>query len=449
VNRTLRFPLIALGAVLVLAVAANVFAQGGAPPAPRPPQGLFGGARPDQRAKTRVDFTASVTEGHDSDVPTQLGSTIDPSDLQSGGFSTILNANASYAHKGNRLELAANANSVIRRYAELGDTRSLGHGAGVGLTGRVAQKTTLFVNQSAAYTPVYLFGVFPTGVPLEVGDPGSTAPDYTTVSDFDSYAYETTMSLRHDFTRRKSLAVTGEFLYTDRLRESEHWRDVDSHWFSAQYAQNVGPNLALRGGYKYRAGQFGYGGDGRTEEHRVDIGFDYVKPLSATRRMTVNFNLGSSAADIPQSTPLAIVLRREFLAVADGTFAYQFNRTWQARASYRRGLEYVVDLPEPVFADGFGAGVDGFLTRRIDLSGTVGYSSGESLLNKDSLQFDTYTGDVRVRYGLSRSVAVYGEYLYYFYDFASNTHLLAGMPPGLERNGLRAGVTLWMPAVRR
>ena len=41
------------------------------------------------------------------------------------------------------------------------------------------------------------------------------------------------------------------------------------------------------------------------------------------------------------------------------------------------------------------------------------------------------------------------EYLYYFYDFGEGTPLLVGIPPGLERNGVRAGFTLWMPALRR
>jgi hypothetical protein len=39
--------------------------------------------------------------------------------------------------------------------------------------------------------------------------------------------------------------------------------------------------------------------------------------------------------------------------------------------------------------------------------------------------------------------------LYYFYDFAEGTPLLVGVPPGLERHGVRAGLTLWMPALRK
>ena len=126
-----------------------------------------------------------------------------------------------------------------------------------------------------------------------------------------------------------------------------------------------------------------------------------------------------------------------------------------ARCSWRRSCRgrgtsrYLADLPVPVFADGVGAAVDGLISRRVDVSASAGYSNGESALSRDSLRFDTYTGNLRVRYALSRTFAMYGEYLYYYYDFRGSAQLLAGIPPGLERNGVRAGLTLWVPALRR
>jgi hypothetical protein len=51
----------------------------------------------------------------------------------------------------------------------------------------------------------------------------------------------------------------------------------------------------------------------------------------------------------------------------------------------------VIDIPEPVFADSVGVGLDGFLTRRVDLMIMGGLSSGKSLLNSSALAYDTYT----------------------------------------------------------
>ena len=63
--------------------------------------------------------------------------------------------------------------------------------------------------------------------------------------------------------------------------------------------------------------------------------------------------------------------------------------------------------------------------------------------------FDTYTGDVRLRYALTRTFAAYVEYLYYFYDSRGSVPIAPGIPAGLERNGVRAGLTLRVPALRR
>ena len=153
---------------------------------------------------------------------------------------------------------------------------------------------------------------------------------------------------------------------------------------------------------------------------------------------------------MPQSTPSGNVIFRQYLGNGSTDFSYQFKRTWQARANYRRGVEYVVDIPEPVFADSVGIGIDGFLTRRIDLAVWGGYSSSSSLLNSSALVFDSYGGSLRVRYGLTRLAATYVRVpVYYFYAFADGILLPIGYPRELERHGARVGFTLWMPALRK
>ena len=71
--------------VALLSAAAEALAQGIVPP---PPQGLFGGIRPDARPTKRADVTLSLVQGYDEDVPQALLPTLDPSSLQSGGFRT-------------------------------------------------------------------------------------------------------------------------------------------------------------------------------------------------------------------------------------------------------------------------------------------------------------------------------------------------------------------------
>jgi hypothetical protein len=391
---------------------------------------------------------ASLTEGYDSDVPKSLLPTIDPSGLQSAGFSTILSTAAEYAWRNPKTQVGMNGTSVLRHYADLGDTRGVGSSFGIGISTQLPGRLTLFANQTGAYTPAYLSGLFPTGVTVEPGTPGETAPDYT-VSEFESYTYSSTLSLRQDFSQRSRVLVGGDFQYTDRNQESPLWQDISSQSFHGEYSNDVSRNATVTTRYRYRSGAFGYTNDLRTMEHALEFDLNYSRPLSATRRASFRFTVGASAADVPESILGENVIFRQYLGTGSADVEYQFQRTWRARANYRRRIEYVVDIPEPVFANSFGLGIDGFLTRRVDLAVSAGYSSGDPILNDSALAYDSYMGSIRIRYALTRLTAVYTEYLYYFYDFAEGTPLLVGVPPGLERHGVRAGVTLWMPALRK
>ena len=437
--------------VVLLSVAVEALGQGvvsapspGSPPSP----GLFGGIQPDANAKKRADVKVSLVHGYDEDVPQVLIPTLDPSSLQSGGFSTSFMSDFSFASRSNRVDVGVNAGTVVRYYAEAHDTRLLGHNAGVGVSWRLPKRTTLLANQSAAYTPTYLFGLFPAPGNIEPGDPGITAPDFA-LSEFQSYTHSTTVTMKHEVTRRASLTGTGEYHYIDRLRERAVWQDVSDYALRGGYDQNVTRNTGFNAQVRYRSGQYGYTAVGTMTEAGIDVGMRHTHVLSATRSTSYRFNVGMSGADLPESATGVSGFQRRYFFVGDLSFDTQFGRTWQARAFARRGLEYISDLPEPVFSDGVSVGADGLLSRRVDLSLTAAYASGESLLSPNSLQFDTYTGDVTVRFALTRSLAVFATYLYYYYEFRGRAELLIGMPSGLERNGGRVGITLWVPAFRK
>jgi len=193
----------------------------------------------------------------------------------------------------------------------------------------------------------------------------------------------------------------------------------------------------------------GYVGQVDTADHTLHAGFGYTRPLSATRHVTVQLNVGASAADVPAFRLGETVLRRQYLGTGDGSVEYQFNRTWQVRGTYRRGIEYVVDLPEPVFSAGLTSELEGSLTRRTSLTFTGGYAHGESLLQEGNLPFDTYCGTVGVRYALSRSVELHSEYLYYYYLFSGNSQLPTSLARGMERSAIHGGFRLSVPALRR
>jgi hypothetical protein len=250
-------------------------------------------------------------------------------------------------------------------------------------------------------------------------------------------------------TSRATLTGTGEYHYIDRLREHALWQDVSDYALRGRYDHNVTQNTALNAQLRYRSGFFGYVATGLTTEVGIDIGMNHSRAISATRYTSYRFNVGVSGADVPESATGVSGFQRQYFFTGDFSFNTQLSRTWEARAYVRRGLEYISDLPEPVFSDGVSVEAEGLLSRRVDVSLIAAYSTGQSLLDPNSLQFDTYTGDVRIRFALTRSLAIFAKYLYYYYEFRGRAQLLIGMPPGLERNGARVGLTLWVPALRK
>jgi len=444
VKFTVRPLVVAIG---VIALHVPAVAQVTIPP--ESTRGLFGSG-PRAEAKTQLDLRASVIEGYDNDVTTALISTVDPGNLQGGGFSTMLDTGAMYAWRG-KTDVVANVNSVLRHYSEFGTTQSLGHRAGIGVS-RTIGGTSLIANQSAAFSPTYFYNVLPVpgggGTPFEVGNSGVTAPNYT-VSDFASYTYTTMLSLSHSLGPRSSVGATGQYFYTNRVQETENWSDVSNYNVGGRYSRNTTRNVAFSTELRYRSGEYGHRAEGNTTEVSLNFGVDYSRPMSATRRASMGVHVGISGADYPGGQIGLTGFQRRYRTIGDASLSYPISQDWLATGSIRRGLEYVSDLPTPVVSNGATGSISGLLTHRIDLNLLLGYASGESILSSQALVFDTYTSSVRIRYAVSRTFALFGEYFRYYYDFKNGVLLPPGMPPGLDRKGVRAGLSLWVPVVRR
>jgi hypothetical protein len=112
-------------------------------------------------------------------------------------------------------------------------------------------------------------------------------------------------------------------------------------------------------------------------------------------------------------------------------------------------VQYAADLTEPVYANGLTAGIQGRLSERVTVSGSAAYMKGDAALNPNARILDSRAGTVRANFGLTRLLAVYGEYLYYFYNFSQDSLATPGMPLSLERIGLRGGITLSVSTLRR
>lgn len=411
-------------------------------------QSLFG-SHGNETSTQRLDVSGLVLEAYDDNLFATLGSTVDPRSSQLGGYYTMLQPTVDYKLTERRVQVGITGASALGYYPDFeNDLRSISHNAAAGVSVQAARKTTILLNQTAAYSPSYFYALFPTNPDITPGKPMADAPNYA-VNDFESYSYGTTGTLSFGLSRRTTASIGGNYRYTNFTHETSVQRDQEAQGVDGQFSYQRTRNLAIRSSYHYLTGNFGYGGAVDAHENRLDAGVSYSRPLSATRRMSVSFNIGSSALRSATVAPASLQLPdRVFRASGDGSIEYPFARSWKVHGAFRRGLEIVPGLAQPVYADGVSAGLDGLLNPRVEIGFAGGYSQGRSAITTATSQYDTYNGSARLQYALTSSTAIHVEYLYYFYDFRGDVLVLSGAPPRLERNGVRVGLRFFVPALK-
>jgi hypothetical protein len=400
----------------------------------------------------QLDVTLDAAEAYDTDLVAQA---IGPraGAAQVAGNYADLQANGEYRLRTLRAAFVATGSSALRYYGSAGKLRSVSHSIGLGVDDHLTSRTSLTVNGTAAYSPSYLYGLFPTLTQPAAGSSIPSAPDYNAYDEA-SYSYGATVSVTHNMSVRDQLAVRMNGSYTDYIQGSNTAlsnarRDLSNYDVNAEYSHNLSRHKSVVIGFHHREGQFGSATRAWSTEDGITAGMQVTEPLSATRNLVFGFGLGSSAVNSPDTATLLLPGGRQYLATANASAGYDFGRSWNARGTYRRGLEYIAALRAPVFTDGVTVETSGLLTRRTEFRASAAYSTGAPTPGGSIANYTTYTGTVRVQRTLTRTASVYGEYFYYFYDFGSALLVQPGLPTSLDRNGVRAGVTFPLHAFGR
>jgi hypothetical protein len=405
---------------------------------------VFGGATVDPKAKQWIDLSVSVAQTYDDNLVIDA---IGPSPVSPkvGGWYTSLIPQLTVGSKGTRFQFNATGGSNLRYYNDLHTFEPMAQNVGVGFSAKLTQSTTLFVNQAAGYAPAYLYGLFATTAPIPsigAGLPGSA--DYLSSREH-SYTFGTTVAVTHSLSSRASLSFTGDYQYTGFVGGLPGYLDLNQWDLGGRWIYALNRYAKVRLGYVHR--QARYSEFVRPIEHDVEIGIDYARPLSRTRKSTVGFSVGPmlvSGTFGPPSLRLAAGTQ-QYRIVGDAFIDHQMGRTWYTRAAYRRGLGYIQGLAGPVYTSGATAEAGGFLNYRTDLLFLGGYAVGEMATPGSAAPFTTYTGDARLRIALTREWAAYFEGLLYSYSFDPALVVVPGLPRNFRRNSVRAGLTLWLP----
>jgi hypothetical protein len=402
------------------------------------PRGALFGSSEVSSSRSMLDLTAAVSQAFDTEVPEELRSRVSQGERQSGGYSSMLIANANYARKRLRFDVDGSAATSVRYFQRVDQVSVIGSNAAVGAIYRFERRATLEVNQAASYAPSYLYRLFPAVAAPGVGESVPASPDYR-IDEARSYSFDTTVKVDAGSPRHNRVQLSAE--RSSATFDGDTKRpDLDILSGRGTWAHGIARTGAVSVEYEYRKGEFGFGS--RATEQRLRIGGEFTPALSLTRRASFRFTIAPSAMEIPKSANV-IASGTLYKLEASASAQYPFLRSWSVGSTYRRGVEYIAVLREPVFRDAVRLEVSGLLGERIDVTASAGSSVGQSALARSGQRFDTYTGTTRVRYALARSFALYGEYLYYFYDFGSAATLAPDLPNRFEQHGVRVGLMLW------
>ncbi len=441
--QSIRWPLVA--ALLVAGAPAS--AQVAAPPSGAVPgatqqqyRGLFRG----DATTPGLGLVLSGAEGYDTNVLAEQGgggnSRTSPG--VAGEF-TEGRGQLTYLTTHGATTVSLSGSSRLRYYPGFDNPTTHNHSAAAAVSFGIGRRFNLALTQSAFYSSFYQVTAFPAAVgSITPAIPGevvvSAVPTIDShVSGQAMYGTDSGAELTQTIGGRDSVRY---HVMRRQYKTGFAQRDILTQGGGATYNRQMSRYGAVRLGYGYQVADYDRQLAGSTKIHNFDTGYDYSRPLSFSRRTRVGFNSGMQAFDRADRTFYHLLL--------GANVSHQLGRTWAMDVLYARGAQFIDVVDQPMYADSVSAHADGYLIgRRLHLSIDGRYSNGQltTTLRQDRLV--TYTGSTRLEWGLSESLAAYGTYAFYSYDFGQNIALPEGLQSRVERQSVTGGLRLYLPLI--
>ena len=404
----------ALTVLLVFAAAGEAAAQTAARPAPHAPAQTVG---------MTVNVSAAAADNTDlfGDGRTFAGTETD-ADTQ-----------LAYERRAGTLALGISGRSVVR-YEPSGGGVTTTRQQGTVDVSMNGDRTQFHATQSASYSPFYQFGFVGAEPASTLAETSQSHADFANAR-LAAYGSTTTVDMRRAVGRRSSLAFTYDL---HRTTFSQPGFDLTSQNAGFSFSHRLSRYLSTRTGYGYRFAESAAAPGDAMRIHNIDLGLDYSRALSFSRRTT--FTFGSGSAVMPDRERVAVTL------TGAAALTRQFGRTWSARLSGNRSVQALEGFSRPVIMNTITGTVGGGLGRRASMSTSIGLSGGTVGVASGSM-FGAITGGVGIHVTVTRRLALDGQYFYYGHRFDPDVVFGPGFAAQTRRHGVRAGLT-WRPLLQ-
>lgn len=309
---------------------------------------------------------------------------------------------------------------------------------GPGLSRQVGRRTHLTARAGAGVRPYYwgttgFGGVLPTTAVDQSGDPTwLLPPDVATLKGV-SFQGTGGIGLTQEVSRRVSLYSNYD-IDQRWVAGRDDVEDVLMQSISAGARVSVTRHLGIRAGYRFTESRRG---SGRVRTQGADLGVDYGRggTLQLTRRTTLSFNGGASAAtDTAGNHRLAVL--------GNARLSYDIGRTWRASAYYARDLSYSTTFQDTLLTDSVRAELAGAVTSRLTVTAGAFYSTSEigfSATGRRAAFGNVFWG---LQSGLTRHLALGFMHSYSYRRIDQGVIL----PDGLSADSRGQAVTVYLRA---
>jgi hypothetical protein len=430
--------------VLALAAACAVSPDAYAQRAAGPFAGLFGGQQPSgtrpapgaPEVSQTVDLRWSAYEGYDDVAQDQFGNIVPESEFQKSGVYSGFSAGLGYQRNSRAINVALNASTSARAYGSSYNLTAPTYSAGGSIAMPLGRRTMINTSVGIGYASFYQFTPFlailaPEALTFTPGY-GSIAAGRT------SLGISTSAGLSQTLWRHASIGGNLRWFRREFLDGTES--PLDARGYQLKFQQGLTRGLGFHAGYDYQEGRLDAApGEINPTIRNLDIGLDYSKALSFSRRTTVSFGTGTAIAQNESGS--------QYHLNAQATLNQQIGRTWNANVSFNRGSQFVEGLRDLVFADSVTASVHGQPMSRLELTGSLATTSGTVGIKVLAPHFSSYTASGKVAVAVTRLLGVFTQYTYYRYDVPPGSPTALDFRPRLGRQSVMVGLSGWFPIV--
>jgi hypothetical protein len=442
---TSKFHITLFAMIVAIAGVGRAEAQQQQPPVQRPFRGLFGGAQPANTRGQMVDLSMSAFVGWDEPqtVVNPLESTDDRT-IVSGPFSGGAAA-VSYTHPGERLNFTGTGSAFTGYFPDNNEDpwyNSYSGSANLSWNADLSRRTHFAFSEGASSSTDFRVGGLLGGAGGSIGSMGSTF-DNSLVHD-PAIVSQTNLHLTHDFSLKSSAYASYGFQYAHFFHD-DSFPDTGIHSVGAGYIHRLTKSLGYHLGYSYNHPvEFGGDNDQLRGIHNVDAGLDYGKAVSLTRTTKLAFSAGTTIASATQQENGQTTFGSPHVyGVGNISLGQELGQSWSSTVFYNRSLNYTPGFTQPGIFDTAGASLSGLVSRHLDVSLSALYQVGRIGLGEQN--YRSWNAFAQVRSAITRNIAAYAYYYYYLSDLGTDVALPVGVPRYVDRNGVRAGITAWLP----